>query len=154
MIRIRKRALIGVSLGVFLAMCILACTSERKAPNPEDGMEPQRAGVQTSLPRESHSPNVSSMTLPRGPRVYPRDLIGPPESLPGSEPPPVALMGSGISETRATPFIGNRSNKRYYSANCSGYAAVPKADRVLFQSARDAENAGFKRHPKCAVYRH
>jgi hypothetical protein len=49
----------------------------------------------------------------------------------------------------ATPFLGDKSTKVYYPANCPGYANIPRDNRVRFQSAKQAEDAGYKLAPDC-----
>ena len=61
----------------------------------------------------------------------------------------IAPARARASTPEASPFLGDKLNYAYHQANCPGYTKVPQENRVSFQSAQEAENAGFKRAKDC-----
>jgi hypothetical protein len=49
----------------------------------------------------------------------------------------------------ASLFLGNKETKVYYTPNCSGYKDVRPENRISFKSAKEAEDAGYKRAQDC-----
>lgn len=49
--------------------------------------------------------------------------------------------------------IGNKNSKIYHLPGCSGYKSVSEKNQVRFQSAEEAEKAGFRLAGNCAVKR-
>lgn len=48
-------------------------------------------------------------------------------------------------------IIGNKNSKIYHRRGCSGYNSVSEKNQVRFQSAAEAEKAGFRLAGNCAV---
>jgi hypothetical protein len=65
----------------------------------------------------------------------------------------VAQMSQGAGPgavTIAIPFLGDKSNKYYYPADCPSYKHILEENQVAFQSTSEAVKAGFSRAPDCA----
>jgi len=55
------------------------------------------------------------------------------------------------SDTPAAPaFVGNKSSKLFFPANCSVVKLIKDENKVSFNTAADAAAAGFKASSKCA----
>jgi competence protein ComEC len=53
------------------------------------------------------------------------------------------------SNATQPPVIGNKNSKIYHLLGCPGYKTVSDKNRVAFQSAEEAEAAGYKRAGNC-----
>lgn len=56
---------------------------------------------------------------------------------------------SSNTSTTAAPVIGNKNSKIYHLSNCPGYDKVSEKNQVKFQSAAEAEAAGYRIAKNC-----
>jgi endonuclease YncB( thermonuclease family) len=56
---------------------------------------------------------------------------------------------SNTTNTAAGPVIGNKNSKIYHLSNCPGYDKVSEKNQVKFQSAAEAEAAGYRIAKNC-----
>lgn len=50
---------------------------------------------------------------------------------------------------QAGPIVGNKASKIYHLPSCAGYNRVGEKNRVLFQTAAEAEAAGYRKAANC-----
>ncbi len=60
-----------------------------------------------------------------------------------------ATSNTTAASATSAPVIGNRNSHIYHLANCPGYSQVSERNRVPFQSAAEAEAAGYRRARNC-----
>lgn len=77
-----------------------------------------------------------------------------------SAPAPTAAPVAAVASAQATPatattattaaaIIGNRNSKIYHRADCPGYKSVSEKNQVRFNTAEEAEQAGYKVAKNC-----
>lgn len=89
-----------------------------------------------------------------------QDAASAPSKTSTAPTPPnnITLVGSGAQQSTApsasntnaeAKVIGNKNSKVYHLPGCSGYSRVSEKNQVKFDSAADAEKAGFRLAGNC-----
>jgi hypothetical protein len=65
-----------------------------------------------------------------------------------ANPPPAATDGEARP---AAKIIGNKNSKVYHLPGCSSYGRVSEKNQVLFDTAEEAEKAGFRLASNCSA---
>ena len=113
----------------------------------------------------SPAANVTLMTPATTPQVVPPAATAPgvatspstslpptpPSPLPGATPPANPPPATEENESAAAKIIGNKNSKVYHLPGCPSYKRVSEKNQVLFDTADEAEKAGFKLASNCSA---
>jgi methylphosphotriester-DNA--protein-cysteine methyltransferase len=78
----------------------------------------------------------------------------PSSSRPVVEPiklaPKIGISTGKNTSNSQEPIIGNKNSKIYHVPGCSSYHSVSEKNRMLFNTAEEAEKAGFRKAKTCS----
>jgi hypothetical protein len=103
----------------------------------------QRDAVQGNNPSTPSTPTAQAVAQTPSTPAAKATTVAAPATEAGQS------TNSNTSATSAGPVIGNKNSKIYHLPNCPGYDKVSEKNQMKFQSATEAEAAGFRIAKNC-----
>lgn len=151
-------ALIGLAmLAGLIVMCVSSLTGGLRttAPTPQSSIQPFASaspsptdqGAAFANTAAGTSANVNSVNV----KAANRNAASINSSATASKQATTNLSSGGVNDASAAAgaIIGNRKSKIYHWQGCPNYADVAAGNQVLFQSATEAESAGYRAARNC-----